>query len=389
MSGGYSGFAGILGALVSAGNSSVSPLAGDAVFTGTADDVSQYTSITVFLHSDVGSAINGASLELSTDGITWLRKKQLTLLSDASQVHSLLVVSQFFRVVYTNGSSAQSDLNIQTIYHAAKERSLTSGTQQVLGAHEDVTLVRSVTSPLVDINFGRILYISSVEKFGFNPSIGTSNAEPLTPDATLTWLQAATTVRVAAGNTNDTASGSGARQVIVEGLDQDWMEQTETIATAGTSASADTTITFIRINNAYIGEVGSYTDPTNAGAITIENSAGDTDLIHIEAGAGQSQHGAYSVPGDKTAVMIHFHAIWDSTKDGDIRIYQRRNADDVSVPVTGRRLVRLYIGVSGDFHREFEAWPQFPARTDVWIEAQANTSSAACSVEWDMYLVDD
>ena len=134
--------------LVSALNSSSTLLSGDAVFTGTAEDVSAWSMITVFVHSDVASATKGLSLEISSDGTNWDRKKTVTATANASQtafggVHSLAVVSRYFRVVYTNGSGGQSAFRLQTIYHRHKSKHLTSSLDQDINDQNDVELVRA------------------------------------------------------------------------------------------------------------------------------------------------------------------------------------------------------------------------------------------------------
>jgi hypothetical protein len=55
--------------------------------------------------------------------------------------------------------------------------------------------------------------------FGLAHSVGTSY-EPVTSAGAFNWLTAASAVRVkAGGDTNDTAAGTGARTVLVTGLD--------------------------------------------------------------------------------------------------------------------------------------------------------------------------
>ena len=52
-------------------NSSVSTLIADALFTGTAVDLLDYAAVTVNIDSDVDSATDGISLQLSSNGSDW------------------------------------------------------------------------------------------------------------------------------------------------------------------------------------------------------------------------------------------------------------------------------------------------------------------------------
>jgi hypothetical protein len=135
--------------LVSTLNSTESLLGSSATYTGTAEDVSNYSMITVFVSSDVDSAEKGLRLELSTDGTNWDRVKTMTVSNAdgaslaSGGVHTLAVVSKYFRVVYTNGGSVQTSFRLQTIYHTQKSKFLTSNFDQVIDNQTDVELTRS------------------------------------------------------------------------------------------------------------------------------------------------------------------------------------------------------------------------------------------------------
>ena len=98
-----------------------------------------------------------------------------------------------------------------------------------------------------------------VHKFGHNAAVGTSY-EPISAGGIYRSPQVsgATAVRVKAGNVADTAAGLGAQAVTVQGLDETGALAEETLVTAGTSASAPGTITFIRIFRAFVSASGVY-----------------------------------------------------------------------------------------------------------------------------------
>ena len=95
----------------------------------------------------------------------------------------------------------------------------------------------------MDIARGLVPGCRSFFRFGRNTAIGATYT-PVTRSGHYRTPQAgsATTLRVkAGGNANDTAAGSGARQITLVGLDATGNVITETLATAGASASAATT----------------------------------------------------------------------------------------------------------------------------------------------------
>lgn len=107
-------------AVVSAGNSSTTPLSGGATFTGAWEDISNYDFLEITLYTDVNSATNGAKLLLSTDGGTTSEKVfQNTITAVTSSAFSYRIpctAFTHFKIIYTNGAGAQSIFHLRTIY---------------------------------------------------------------------------------------------------------------------------------------------------------------------------------------------------------------------------------------------------------------------------------
>lgn len=374
---------------VSIGNSSTATLTGDAVFTGTAEIVSDHAGISVFAYSDVASAANGLSMQSSSDGTNWDSQLNVSVAAATREIHTLAVVSKYFRIVYTNGSAAQSEFRLQVIY-TSSDGKLTSRMSTVISDDYDVQLVRNASDPKLDRAAGLYSNQSIVHKFGANPSVSASSTEDVTFSGTINWLQAATSVRIkAGGNAADDASGNGARKVTVEGLDENWADVSETITTNGSSESTGTTATFIRVFRAYVTDVGVYT-AANTGNIVIENAAGGTDLITIAAGEGQTETSEYTVPAGKTAYLTRFTVEVDGNKAADVKMFQRRDADDFTAPVTGKRLVHAAVQLIGAESESLDSYISFPAKTDLWWAATTGGGSAAAvAVDYDLILVDN
>ena len=108
-----------LAGVVSTNNSSTATLAGDAVFTGIREDVSNFASVSILYKSDVAAAASGLSIQFSQDNTNWDVQLVGDLGAKTFQVHRLVPAAQFFRVVYTNGSDAQSLFRLQCIFHTS------------------------------------------------------------------------------------------------------------------------------------------------------------------------------------------------------------------------------------------------------------------------------
>ena len=102
------------------------------------------------------------------------------------------------------------------------------------------------------------------------------------------WPTAATKVNVSSDDAADTSTGAGARSVIIEGLDANLVEVTETIATAGLSTTTGS-VDFFRVNKVYVETAGTYatlTAGSNLGDITVNTTGGDAVASSQAARAG-------------------------------------------------------------------------------------------------------
>lgn len=106
-----------------------------------------------------------------------------------------------------------------------------------------------------------------------------------------------------AGTANITASGAtltdvgtGARTIIVEGLDANFLEQQETVFLNGVTPVALQN-TYIRVNRAFVVLVGS--TGVNEGLITVRVVSGAVVQITIPADEGQSQAANFTVAANK------------------------------------------------------------------------------------------
>lgn len=244
---------------------------------------------------------------------------------------------------------------------------------------------------MVEVQKGNVPGHTIIHKFGRNDAVANGTWEFISELSTsLPGLSAVTTVRIkAGGDANDTAAGSGAREVTVVGIDNNLNEVSETIATAGASASSVTTATFWRVYRMYVSAAGTYATPYNDAAIVLENGSGGTDLIQIAAEEGQSEFASITIPTGKTGYMLSAHLQVDASKAADFRMFQRRNFNDVTAPVESRRLVTHFDGVVGT-----DAWTPrspivFPALTDIWWEAEGSGAQTEVSVDFEILIVDD
>ena len=198
---------------------------------------------------------------------------------------------------------------------------------------------------------------------------------------------AAVTVEAISTDANDTAAGTGAQQITIEGLDESFNRASETITMAGLSASTATTTTFIRVFRAYIpaGSVGTYAG-NNIGSITIRTSGAGTRFISILAGRGQSQSAHYCVPAGMKYFIKDINITTESAKSTTIYLWRLEGSNDVTTPFAAKRIHHEYQGLAGASAFNYTPEIYIPAYTDIWASGFVTAATGAASVEFNGIL---
>jgi hypothetical protein len=235
---------------------------------------------------------------------------------------------------------------------------------------------------------------TNVHKFGHNDNLGSVVEDVWNAGGVYTYLTAAALMEVVSTSANDTAAGSGCRSVVVQGLDADFAEQSETVVTDGTAAVV-TVNSYIRINRMYCLGSGTY-GGGSAGDITIRVASGgatQAKIAYTSDGAaldfGQTQVGRYCIPAGKVAFMTSVEIGIESGKGADVLIYQRQGADVVAAPFTSRRLVKSIDGLNGDVTVVFDGPLVFPEKTDIIVRARLTSgANGRVHISYDLFLGD-
>lgn len=249
---------------------------------------------------------------------------------------------------------------------------------------------------LIEVAKGNVPGHSIIHKFGRNVAVGTTFV-PVAFGGLYNTPQpaAATTLRVKAGNANDTAAGTGAREITLLGLDETATEVSEAVATAGASASAATTTTFMRTPRAFVSASGTYATAlagSHAADIVIENGAGGTDWLTIDSTSfpkGQTEIAVYSVPTGFKAYVLSALVVTDVTKTTDVLLFKRESILDAAAPYSAMRL--LFEGQLKGAPLNFS--PRSPMLVtgpcDVGWMAKVTSGSAEVAVDFEILQVAD
>lgn len=252
------------------------------------------------------------------------------------------------------------------------------------------------SSFLIEVAKGNVKGHSLVSVVGRNQDVDTTITDIGMEDTIFTWLTVATTVEAISTNTNDTFLGTGARTITVHGLDANFDLIKEVIEMNGTTVSAVTTASFIRINKTIVETSGTYADTnggTNLGDITIRPSGGGSTLSFIadvDIDPGASQDFKYTVPNGHTAIIIGVGANIDSTKTGRLLFNARAGADVITAPFTARKSSIHIAGLAG-----LHSVPQellndrIEAKTDLWASAIASANNTEIDITARILLIKD
>ena len=168
---------------------------------------------------------------------------------------------------------------------------------------ETIHASRRIIHPItvLDVGFGHHERWSIVDKFGKSATIGTS-FKPISNGGSAVLLTSAETLDVVSDDANDDLTGTGAQKIEIQGLDANFTEISETVDLDGTTP-VTTTNSFIRFFRAFVTQVGSATESTNLGELTISASTTTTATLIILAEEGQSQTAQYTIPANKTGYL--------------------------------------------------------------------------------------
>jgi hypothetical protein len=246
---------------------------------------------------------------------------------------------------------------------------------------------------LLDVARGKYEGLSVVHKFGRNEAVGTT-PEPVSLTGVYQTPTVLTSIEIVSGSADDTAAGTGAQKVFIQGLSTDWELTSEIVTMNGTTPVALTN-QYFRLFRSYVYESGTYATaaaPSHAGVITIRTAgAGASWLVINDVSVfakGQSQCAVYTVPSGYTAYISGIDIHVEATKPATIFLFKREGADIVTSPYSAMRLVKEWDGLDGSSnYSESAPLGPFPEKTDIGFMARVASGSARVAVDFEILLV--
>jgi len=234
----------------------------------------------------------------------------------------------------------------------------------------------------------RIPKTSSIHKFGRNPSVGNAPETVWMHGGKYVYLAvgAASTLYAYSADSEDSASGTGARTVTIQGLDNNFNLIEETVTVGG----AATTLEFLRVYRAFVATAGSLN--TNKGNVLISTASGgggtvlaDIGFIGVGTtfGLGQTQLALYTIPAGKTGYLTTWNVGLAPANNKATVVLKSRELNGDG-PFRTQDIVDL---VGGYHHQNYSSPLRFPEKTDIEVLASGDTGSIVSS-SFDIILVD-
>ena len=238
----------------------------------------------------------------------------------------------------------------------------------------------------INISNGAVDGVSYIEKFGRNDTLS-GNIETIWDGSNVyTYLTSASSVYVTSSDGNDAPAGTGARQVEVQGLDENYALQTETV---DIDDGASTT-TFIRVFRVIVTSVGSGGQAAGIISVRSASGGGGTLLAQIQkvgtgggASLGQTFMAIYTVPAGYTAYLTQ----WTIGAGG-------QNADTTAFlmarPFGGASNSKdIVISAGSQYSKNYIVPLKFTEKTDIEVRAFTSSSGNDCSSTFNLIIIDN
>jgi hypothetical protein len=240
----------------------------------------------------------------------------------------------------------------------------------------------------LQVSRGQITMHERICPFGLNSVVGTGLETVWQEGGVYAFPAAATVMTVSSSSTDDDGSpaGTGARTVVVEGLDSSYNKISETITMNGTTA-VNTTNSYLRVNKMYVATGG-----TTAGAVgniyigTGTVNAGKPAVVYsmIGIGTNTSESLVYTVPAGYSAFLLNF-AVSSANDTANSSTSFRVNI----CPSGGVFQIVNLVRVPGNGSYSCEAIYPFPVteKSDIVVLAAASAGNSAVSSQLQAVII--
>ena len=226
----------------------------------------------------------------------------------------------------------------------------------------------------------------AIYKFGYNPDVNGDEETVWEQGGNYPWLDNAVTMFVSSTSVNDTSGGSGANTILIQGLDENYVEIEETVTLNGQTQVA-TQLSYLRLYRAFVTLAGS--SGTSGGTIYIGSSGATGGVpngtVYGSLAIGnQTQIAAYTVPAGHTLYLddINFTAaLSTANKRVNISFHTR----EIGSNVFRARFVNVL--QSNQLLQLFKYPQEYAEKTDLECRVSTNTTNNPIAASFQGVLI--
>lgn len=327
-----------IGLIESLGNTTDTPLTSGSTFTGTGEQNS-YPQIGVMLKTDQSGTL---FFDFSGDGVNWdstFPVAGFSVSANIPEFHTAVKLGRYFRVRFINDTNGNQTFLRLFTYYGYDFTTSNSPLNQAKALDSDAISTRP-TDYTSEVALGLRGGVTTWNKFGYNEDIDTGTEEVVAVfgGAFNQRLSSGETLNIVSSNAGDVnSSGTGVRQVVLFGVDDNWDLVTEVVALNGLTP-VTTTNSFIGINRMTIFTSGA--NNSNDGDITATASSSGNTMAVMPAMQGTTQQCIFYVPrnhqflatwlylsvikssGGGSADVTFFGRVYSDVVDSEFEVYR-------------------------------------------------------------------
>ena len=236
------------------------------------------------------------------------------------------------------------------------------------------------------ISRGHTLGYRTLYKFGYNPDVNGNEETVWEQGGNYPWLDSAVTMFVSSTSVNDTSGGSGANTILIQGLDENYVEIEETVTLNG-QTQVTTQLSYLRVYRAFVTLAGS--SGTSGGIIYIGSSGATGGVpngtVYANLSIGnQTQIAAYTVPAGHTLYLDEIN-ITAALSLANKRVNASFHTRDFGSNVFRTRFINVL--QSSQLKQLFKYPQEFAEKTDVEIRVSTNTTNNPIAASFQGVLI--
>jgi hypothetical protein len=217
----------------------------------------------------------------------------------------------------------------------------------------------------IELVLGNIPGATGIGRVSFNGTVTDAQYSPIWGGSSpMVFPVAAETWELVSNSASDTLAGTGARVVVVNYLDFDYIEQTATVNMDGVSGAQVAIDCYRPVNMAV---VSSGATKWNEGEITLQVAGGGNPRGFIKATIGNSQDTYTSVPAGKRLILVKLSPYLGKDDSGNLKGLIEFNGTNTTL-TSG-----VFPVYQNTFDVGFEVPFIAPEKTDFWWEFKSNS----------------